>query len=90
MTMHKVTVAMSLANETTAAYVDEVTSYQDRQLFVSNLGVLLSQTREGIELCYLDENETVHVIHKNGYEQCVNINMDSYAAIIRDVMKVVG
>lgn len=80
-------VEMQLANESKAAYADPDSAYFDRQQFVDNLGVLLAQTREGIVQCVLDDNEVVHIYYKNGHEQLVNINMDSYMAIIRDVTK---
>lgn len=59
----------------------------DRALFVENLGYLLSQTREGIAGCYLDNDEVVHVQFKGGSERLVNVACDSYMAIIRDVTK---
>lgn len=75
------------ANETCAAYYSKEGAYRDRQRFVEHLGSLLSMTREGILCAYLDENETVHVVYRNGYEKLTNVNADSYMAIIRDVTK---
>ena len=60
-------------------------SKEDRKLFVHNLGLLLSQTREGIKSCELGDNEIVTVTYRSGYEMKVNVNMDSYMAIISDV-----
>ena len=79
--------SMCLANEVRAARIPAIASYSDRQLFVANLGTLLSQTREGIVGCYLDEAEFVHVVYRSGHEELVNIRCDSYMAIIKDVAK---
>lgn len=76
-----------LANELRADSKPDRMAYRDRQLFVANLGTMLSQTREGIIGAYLDENEIVHVVYRNGHEYLVNIRCDSYMAIIRDVTK---
>ena len=62
-------------------------SKEDRKLFVHNLGLLLSQTREGIKSCELDDDEIVTVNYRSGYKLKVNVNMDSYMAIVRDVIK---
>lgn len=78
---------MIMANESKAAYAHPDYTQNDRHLFVANLGTLLSQTREGIVGAYLDENELVHVVYKSGHEELVNVRMDSYMAIIRDVTK---
>lgn len=75
------------ANETMAAYMEHDAARADRKLFVHNLGELMSQTREGIVGAYLDDNDQVHVQYKHDYEVTVNVNMDSYMAIIRDVAK---
>lgn len=76
-----------LANESRAASKPDRMAYHDRQLFVANLGTILSQTREGIVGCFLDSEEQVHIVYKNGYEKLINVNADSYMAIIRDVTK---
>lgn len=77
------------ANEVNAAYMSPKDALLDRKLFVSNLGDLLSQTRERIVSAYLDDNETVHVVDKGGQELKVNVSMDSYFAIIKDVVRAV-
>lgn len=59
----------------------------DREQFVYNLGWLLSQTCEGIKGAYLDDQEYVHVVYSDDYEVLANVNMDSYLAIIKDVVK---
>ena len=77
----------SKANETMAAYMARNDALADRKLFVHNLGELLSQTREGVVGAFLDDNEKVHVQYGHDYEVTVNINMDSYMAIILDVAR---
>lgn len=85
---------MDLASESKAAYYDREAALEDRRLFVHNLGVLLSQTRECVIGCTLDDHEIVHVAFKSRdgeppYYIEVNVNMDSYCAIIKDVMKAI-
>ena len=61
---------------------------EDKELFVENLGWLLSQTRTGVVSAALDsEREIVTVTFDNGYEKRVNVACDSYIAIIQDVVK---
>ena len=49
---------------------------------------LLSQTREDVVKCELvDRGDTVVITFKGGGTRTVNVHADSYAAIIRDVMK---
>lgn len=75
-------------SETKAWNMDEVDALVDREAFVHNLGVLLSQTREGVVKCELiDKGDTVVITFKGGATRTVNVHADSYAAIIRDVMK---
>lgn len=57
--------------------------------FVYNLGVLLSQTREGVDGCTLLDDDTVLVQYTTGYELEVNIHMDSWMSIIIDVVKAI-
>lgn len=78
---------LTMANEARAAHYTRFEAQKDREQFVINLGVLLSQTREGIQGAYLDDQEMVHVVYKGGHEELINVNMDSYLAIIRDVTK---
>ena len=77
------------ANETAAMFMPEEKALEDRKLFVHNLGKLLSQTREGVISCELDDNEIVTIPFIGGGTHTVNVNMDSYTAIIRDVAKAV-
>ena len=78
---------MEIANETKMMFATEEENQHDKEIFVRNLGWLLSQTREQVERCYLDEEEQVHVVFRGGSERTVNVKHDSYAAIIRDVAK---
>ena len=75
-------------SETKAWDMDNVDALVDREGFVHNLGVLLSQTREDVIKCILiDNGDTVIIVFKGGGTRYVNVHADSYAAIIRDVMK---
>lgn len=79
---------MRAANEALAFYLGDDADLEDRMLFVRNLGWLLSQTREGItgcELVSLKHEEYVVINYKGNYHRQVNVHMDSYAAIVRDV-----
>ena len=75
-------------SETKAWDMDEEDALVDREAFVHNLGVLLTQTREDVVKCELiDKGDTVVITFKGGGTRTVNVHADSYAAIIRDVMK---
>ena len=75
-------------SETKAWDMDEEDALVDREGFVHNLGVLLTQTREDVVKCELvDRGDTVVITFKGGGTRTVNVHADSYAAIIRDVMK---
>lgn len=81
-----------LADEGKAAfYSSENMKWQDRCQFVSNLGWLLRQTREGIAGMRLvrnkDQSETAIIIYNNGSIGEVNVTCNSYVAIVRDVAK---
>ena len=75
-------------SESKAWDLDEEDALVDREAFVHNLGVLLTQTREDVVKCELiDRGDTVVITFKGGGTRTVNVHADSYAAIIRDVMK---
>lgn len=82
---------MERANETMAGFMSEKDAIRDRELFVRNLGELLSQTRDGVVSCELIDAEkpTEHVLvtYRGGGTRRICVHMDSYAAIIRDVAK---
>lgn len=62
----------------------------DRRDFVHNVGVLASQTREGvdhIEYIHEDDLEFAKIVFKKGAEKFVNITHDSFTAIVRDIFK---
>lgn len=77
------------ANETAVMFMANEKALEDRKLFVHNLGKLLSQTREGVISCELDDNEIVTITFIGGFTRRVNVEMDSYTAIIRDVAKAI-
>ena len=82
---------MIRANETAAAFMDPADAIRDRELFVHNLGELLSQTRDGVVSCELIDaekpSEHVLVTYAGGHTRQICTHMDSYAAIVRDVAK---
>lgn len=78
---------MRYANEARAAFLTDEEAWGDRCLFVENLGVLLSQTREQVVSCRLLESNEVEVTFKGGHKKYVNVECDSYAAIARDVLR---
>ena len=80
---------MIKANEVSAAFMPNDAALSDRKLFVQNLGELLSQTREGILGASLSDDEFVTITFKYGDPIRVNVNMDSYFAIIKDVVKAI-
>ena len=82
------TIEMYMADEShpalaTDPYLHDV----DKALFVRNLGALLAQTRKGVVGCeyHNDQKEMVAVEFNNGYTKTINVTMDSYLAVIRDV-----
>lgn len=82
---------MIRANEAAAAFMNPVDAICDREIFVHNLGELLSQTRDRVASCTLihaeEPDEHVIVAYKGGGIRRINTYMDSYAAIVRDVAK---
>ena len=79
------------ADETETMFADREEMEADRDLFVRNLGWLLSQTRDGVDFCERKKDkdgERVIVHYKyGGGEREIDITADSYAAIIRDVAR---
>ena len=75
------------ANETDAMFMSDADALEDRKQFVRNLGELLSQTREGVRSCELVDNEIVSIYFQCGAVRKVNVHLDSYVAIIKDVTK---
>ncbi len=80
---------MKKANENVAYFRGR--AKEDKALFVENVGWLLSQTREGVKKCeYIPLNETVLITFDNDYVKQVNINLNSYLAIVSDIVKAVN
>lgn len=78
-------VTMQMANETGACYLSKEAAFQDRRLFVRNLGIFFRQTRDSVESMELSDDEVVTITYRGGGTHSVNIHMDSYTAIVRDV-----
>lgn len=69
--------------------LDEETRIEDKRRFVENLGWLLSQTRAGVARCRASMDGTFVTIYYGDQEtgKAVNVEGDSYIAIMRDVLK---
>ena len=86
-------IVMALADENNpATFTDPDLHDYDKALFVRNLGALLAQTRKNVSGCSYSYNrekrqETVTIHYTNGYERDVNVYMDSYLALVRDVAR---
>lgn len=84
------TVTIKHADENESFMISEETYKKDRDIFVRNLGELLSQTREHVvstELHAHDDDEYVTITFRGGNTKDVNVSMDSYLAIIKDVVR---
>lgn len=79
------------ASENLETYVPEEEALAIRRQFVRNFGWLLSQTRDRVLSCDLEVPakgvEYVVIKYLDGSIKRVNVSLDSYAAIIRDVAK---
>ena len=75
------------ANEHLLGMMTPEQRLEDRRLFVQNLGDVLSQTRENIAGLELEDEDTLYIVFTNGYKRHVNIAMDSYMGIVKDVVK---
>lgn len=75
------------ANETSAMFWPENLQMEDKRKFVYNLGELLKQTREHVVGCTLSDSNTVIITYRGGATKRVNIECDSYLAIVSDVVK---
>ena len=78
---------LTRACESAAMFMPEKIARMDRKKFVENLGWLLAQTRDGVTGCTLDDHDVVTVTYRGGGTRQINVEMDSYAAIVRDVSK---
>lgn len=68
---------------------DEDKLLKNKELFVEEVGKLLSLTREGIEKIYLRDYDTAVIVFREGIERDVNIHLDSYLAIIKDIIEAI-
>lgn len=75
------------ANESKHSRMSEEQQWNDRRTFVHNLGDLLSQTRENIFGAELYDNDTVGIMYSSGHIEYINVAMDSFMGIIRDVTR---
>lgn len=81
---------MNIYENNTMFSEDEAVIYADRRDFVENVGILASQTREGvdhIEYIKEDDIELAKIVFRKGHDKYVNINHDSFSAIVRDIFK---
>lgn len=65
---------------------------EDKKGFVEDLGYLLNKHYRGIEsMEYFkpgeEYNEEVVITYRGGYQQTVNVTMDSIATILRDIAR---
>lgn len=60
---------------------------ESRKLFVTNFGWLLSQTRNEVERLELDDHNFVTIHFNNGHTRKVNVEGDSWKAIMLDVLR---
>lgn len=74
------------ADEVAAMSMDEHESFSDRQHFAINIGILLSQTRKSIKSIYLTLDDVAHVVYDNGTEKKINVDGDSYQAMVLDIV----
>ena len=81
---------MAEANEKAAFLADRKVAHRDRDLFVENVGKLAAQTRAGvekIERVHTGQEELAVIYYIGGGKKYVNINADSYTAIVRDIFR---
>lgn len=72
------------ADETRAFATDREVYQYDRQVFANNLGWLLSQTREGIIGCEMQDHYVI--VKFRNCEKKIDVSCDSYLGIIKDVL----
>ena len=78
---------LTRACENAAMFMPDDLAKSDRKRFVVNLGWLLAQTREDVIRCELDDQDIVTITYHGGHTRKVNVALDGYAAIVRDVSK---
>lgn len=78
------------ANEERMMFASAEENHKDKVLFVHNFANLLCQTREQIlDLTLSDDGEEITIEFDGGGTRKVNIALDSYIAIMRDVLKAI-
>lgn len=78
---------LDAADEVNAFFMDEKAAWDDRCRFVHNLGEFATQHRGQVVGMDLQEGDIVIISYKGGHQQRVNVKLDSYSAIVRDVYK---
>lgn len=79
-------IQMEHADETAAIAMDELEAFGDRQHFAINIGILLHQTRKNIKSIYLTKDDVAHVVYDNDTEKTINVEGDSYQAMVLDIV----
>lgn len=74
------------ADEANAAFYSYEEQVADRSTFAENIGWLLSQTRKKIRKIDLTEDNIAHIVYENGTEKRINVDGDSYTAMIYDII----
>lgn len=75
------------ADEGAMMFASDEENFRDKKVFVRNLGWLLSQTRDGVTGCELNDNDIVTIFYRGGGTHSVNVAHDSYGSTIRDVAR---
>ena len=77
------------ANETSAFLLGKDNITKDKEQFARNIGWLFSQTRLGVVGAEL-KGDVITMTFDSGYALHVNVEGDSYFAMIKDVCNAVG
>lgn len=80
---------MNVANENRQMFETPESQKADLEVFVSNCGNLLSQTREGIVSVQLLDMNTCVIHFKGGATKPVNISCCSYLATLQEIIKAI-
>lgn len=87
-----ITVFYNDVNENNTMFEDnEALILSDRREFVHNVGVLASQTREGVKEIQLIVERGLEIARiyykKDNFTRDVNITHDSFSAIVQDIFR---
>ncbi len=75
------------ANESARMNMTKEEAHKDKALFIKNFADLLAQTREEVfDLTLSEDGNTCTILYESGWTRDVNIHMDSYTALMRDVL----